>query len=157
MSHLSGGQTSWAPGDGRGPRKRIDDRVRWLLGRGKAVRGRNPHCPAQEKAATEPTDRTEAIKASRGARFFSPQTERRKASAPSPRPRSATAPRRGLRRRALPFPLLPRRGRSRFGTGLPRARRRSPLTCCPPPPPVLVWLLSSRFGGTVVRFICRGV
>jgi len=160
MSHLSGGQTSWAPGDGRGPRKRIDDRVRWLLGRGKAVRGRNPHCPAQEKAATEPTDRTEAIKASRGARSSSSPKPRggrraRPRLVPVPPPHPA---RRGLRHRANPrrvdpSPLLCSTAAASGDSG-PGCRELAgaPLACRLPPP-VLVWLLSSRFGG-FRAFLC---
>ena len=87
--------------------------------------------PASAPAAARPGPR--ASKAAVASALLPPQTERRKASASSSRPRSATVHRRGLRRRALPFTLF-HRGRARFGTGLPRARRRSPLTCCPPPP-----------------------
>jgi len=92
-----------------------------------------PDRPRPASAPTAARSGPRASKAAAASALLPPQTERRKASASSPRPCSATVHRRGLRRRALPFTLL-HRGRTRFGTGLPRARRRSPLTCCPPPP-----------------------
>ena len=156
MSHLSGGQTSWAPGDGRGPRKRIDDRVRWLLGRGKAVRGRNrgkkkpqPNRPIERKQSKPAAAPASSPLKPRGGR----RARRRLVPVPPPHPA-----RRGLRHRANPrrvdpSPLLCSTAAASGDSG-PGCRELAgaPLACRPPPP-VLVWLLSSRFGG-FRAFLC---
>ncbi|WVZ85481.1 hypothetical protein U9M48_032403 [Paspalum notatum var. saurae] len=94
MSHLSGGQTRSAPGGAAGGNESgAALGIRWLGSRqGRTRKGRNRGNTQLEKKKANPTDPTEAIKASRGGCLFPFPSERRaRRRRPAPRRRRSPA------------------------------------------------------------------